>query len=137
MLGDGIGVDPLRTGEPDPARHELFSIELVGSRADRLNEPQPRRLLEQVVLPHAGYDDDIGFGNALFEFICRAHAEAVDAGLSRLKALLQLIGDVRKANGETILGWKHFNSPKAGLSEAAGAKASLLRQQPGFVGVPL
>jgi hypothetical protein len=61
MFGDGAHIHPLRTRKADAAPLQVFQVELVSTRADRLNEAQPVRFFEQLVAPQAGYNDDIRF----------------------------------------------------------------------------
>jgi hypothetical protein len=51
VLGDRTSIDAACTGEPDPAPCQLFARELVGAGADRLNETEPFRPIEEQILP--------------------------------------------------------------------------------------
>ena len=51
VLGDRASIDAARTGEPDPALCQLFARELVGAGANRLNEAEPFRPIEEQILP--------------------------------------------------------------------------------------
>jgi hypothetical protein len=51
VLGDGAGVDAARAGEADAAPRQLVARKLVGAGADRLDEAQLRRAVEEAVLP--------------------------------------------------------------------------------------
>ena len=51
VFGDGPSIDAAGTGEPDAALCQLFARELVGAGADRLNEAEPLRPIEELILP--------------------------------------------------------------------------------------
>ena len=54
MLGDRALVRAVRAGEPDARPRQRGARILVGARADRLDEGEPRRLGDQLVAPQPG-----------------------------------------------------------------------------------
>src|SRR5262249_22214272 len=104
MFGDGAHIYPLRARKTNPALLQIFQVELVSTRANRLDEAQPVRFFEQLVAPQAGHNDDIRFADAALEFICRTYIKAVDPDLPRQEPLLHLVSNVSKANRQLIFG---------------------------------
>ena len=83
VLGDGARVDAAGAGEADIAALELVARELVGAGADRLDEAQPRRAVEEGVAPQAGDHQHVGLADAGRECFGVAHRETLDAGPER------------------------------------------------------
>ena len=54
-------IDARCAGQSDTTLLEQGSGELVGARADRLDKPQVRCMVEKVVFPQAGDNQHIGF----------------------------------------------------------------------------
>jgi hypothetical protein len=121
MLRHRPGIHAARAGEADAALLQLFTIELVGAGADRLDEAQPRRRVEEVVAPEAGDHDDLRFADALLEIFPRSHFEALDGRLPRKEALLHPIGGVREEN-------RHLSSPGLQMREILGRLAPSVAQ---------
>src|SRR5581483_4507361 len=112
VLGHSVDVDALRTGEPNAATIEHGAIELIGAGADGLNEMQLARALGELVAPQPRNHQHVGLTDARLELFARGHAEAFDRQLAQHEALLQLVGDVSKADGELALRGKHRLAPK-------------------------
>jgi hypothetical protein len=98
VLAHRVGVDAGGGGEADAARREGRLVELVGARADRLDELQPGRAVEQVVAPQAGDHQHVGLADAGVEPGAVAHLERTQAALAQREALLHLVGDMGEAD---------------------------------------
>ena len=85
MLRDGARVDAARARQADAARRQRVARKLVDSRADRLDEAEPRRAFEQRVPPETGHHQHIRLGDAAIEALGIAHLEAPDAAAERAK----------------------------------------------------
>ena len=107
VFGNGVDIDALRAGEADAALLEHCTVELIGAGTDRLNEAQLRRARRQLVAPKAGDHQHVGFADPGIELVVRGDAEVPDRQLAQCEALLQLIGDMREADGEIALGREH------------------------------
>ena len=107
VLGDGARVDAARAGEADLAARELFARELVGAGADRLDEAQPRRAVEEGVVPQAGDHQHTGLADASRERLGIAHRETPDAGPERGKPLVEPVSDMGETDDELILRRDH------------------------------
>jgi hypothetical protein len=60
MFADGVTVGPRSTCQPKAALLQGGHIILVRTSADRLHIAQARRVRQQLVVPHAGDDEDVG-----------------------------------------------------------------------------
>src|SRR6185369_15924416 len=119
VLGDGAGIHAASAREPDRALAELRAIVLVGSRADGLDESQPRRALEEMVAPESRHDHDVGLGDAPLELVERADFQAVDAGISGEESLPQPVVRVSEENREAFPGGTHYPALRGGYFSPA------------------
>jgi CubicO group peptidase (beta-lactamase class C family) len=104
---DRARIDAARACEPDSAVLQLVPVELVDARADRLDEPKASSAIEQGVAPQPRHDHDVGVADSPLEVVRGADLEAVDRHLPMTETRLKLIGDVSKANGQTLAAWQH------------------------------
>ena len=102
VLGDGAGVDAARARQADAAARQRLARKLVGAGADRLDEAQPGRPIEQPVVPQPRDHQHVGLGQRGCQGLGVAHREAGDAGPERRKALVQPIGDMSKADRQPV-----------------------------------
>jgi hypothetical protein len=107
VFGHRARVDARRTGQPDAAARKRLFVELVGARADRLDEAQLCRQRDQPVVPHAGHHDHVGLVRAPLEVVPLARFEALYAGVQRVEARLHLVRDMRETDDEMVLGRDH------------------------------
>jgi hypothetical protein len=83
-----------------------IKIVLIDSRADRLDELQARRFLEQMILPEARHHDDIRFCDPAFELLEALGLETLDTGVERIECRLHLICGMSEADHQIFTGWK-------------------------------
>jgi hypothetical protein len=113
VLGHRTLVRALRAGDADAGPAEQVARVLVGAGADRLDEGEPRRELDEVVAPEAGDAQHVGVADARLQLVDAAHLERADARVAEEEALLQPVGGVGEADGEVF---SSRQGPAHGLS---------------------
>ncbi len=111
MLRDRAVVDTARAGKADAALLQFFERKLVGAGANRLNEAKLARAVEKAVVPQPRDHQHVGLAHPVLQGLGIANGKAVDAGIEGRKPLMQLIGDMGKADRELVVGRKHSRSP--------------------------
>src|SRR5262249_19026016 len=122
---DGTRIDPARACQGNAALRQRCRRELVGAGADRLDEAQPRRAVEKLVPPQPGDHQHIGLADAVYQALGVADRKAADAGRTRRKPLVQLIGDMGKADREPIVGREHRRALRGRTERRSGAASRL------------
>ena len=111
VFADGVAVDAAGGGQADAALAEGVEVELVDAGADGLDEAEAGRDVEELVLPEAGDEEDIGLREAGSHFLRGPGLEVPDAllpgggvavqmGLAAGEDRFQLIGYVGEADGQ-------------------------------------
>ena len=133
VFGDSPLVCSLRAREPDISGFQRVAAELVGAGADRLDEFQPRRLGEQLVPPETRNDEDIRLTEAGLQLIEAADLEMLRRMSPCLELGLELVGGMRKADGEGAVVWEGHGESGLGragpLLQAIAPSASRARQR--------
>src|SRR5215472_2407013 len=107
MLGYGACVDTATARKPDAALGQRRARELIRARADRLDIFEQLGVLDQAVVPQSRHHQDVCLANPAIERDAIANFETPDVGMAENETVLQLVGDVGKADGHVILGGKH------------------------------
>jgi hypothetical protein len=124
VLGDRAGIDAAGDREPHAVLLERLQRELVGASTDRLNEAQSLRARQEVVAPEPRDHQHVGLADPLLERGAVAHLEALDAGRERQEALAQPIGNMRKTDGQLVLGREHGDTSQfVGYADGARQRA--------------
>ena len=120
VLGDRAGIDAAGAREPHAVLLERLQRELVGAGTDRLDEAQPLRARQEIVSPEPRDHQHVSLTNPLLERGAVAHLETLDAGRELKEALAQPIGDMRKTDGQLVLGREHeLTSEFVGYAEGS------------------
>jgi hypothetical protein len=121
VLGDRAGIDAAGARQPHAVLAKRLARELIGAGADRLDEAKPLGVRQEIVAPQAGDHQHVGLADPLRQHGAVAHLEAGDAGAEGDEALLQLIGHMREADRQLVLGREHDAPRKARRPQGRGA----------------
>ena len=102
MLRDRLLVGALRAGKTHPCRPDGFPRELVGARADRLNEAQTLGPREELVAPQPRHHEHIRLGNPPREAVEVAHLEVTERRAAPRIFVREPIGRVREADRQGL-----------------------------------
>src|SRR5216683_2426970 len=128
VLGNGAGIDAARAGQADAALRQLVARELVGAGADRLDEAELFRAVEQPVMPQPGDHQHIGLAHLALQALAVAYRKTGDACLEDRKPLMQLVGDMGKADRQLVLGRDHVHQPNLAASGSGPSEAGSSRR---------